>query len=319
MINVEQKVVLDKIDELKRELDTCVAQTHETHFYAEDERIDSIETFYDKDKTKPHKYCWYNHKNGACGYCEYAENGPEKETANYYADGQLILCRFNNRGVCCYERGYKNGLLNGGYSDSYPDGQVQISGRYMDGLKEDQWLTYYPNGQLKEEAEFYDDVKDGFCTSYYPNGEVKNRCCYAKGRLDGGFDEYYENGNIKIICFYKDGNLDGKFERYDENGDLSFRAQYDNGIRVDEKPRISAVLNRLKYGTMVPPVPTINGAPPVPTLPKKTSLKETQADTSVTDLTQQERDTGEPIIASEQAKKSVLPLSFSRLDGMGDR
>ncbi len=277
IMNKEQETIFAKLDEIKRDIAGGAVSNYTKNSFAEDEYIEVFETFHDSDKKQMHKLFWHNHKTGACGYREYTEEGPEKQTMDYYPDGQLTVCRYQ-KGKCYDEIGYKNGLLNGPYirkiSDrlleegSYTDGKknpithkiefyengcLKEATDYYNDIKDGQSFTFYPNGSRREELKFDDGRKISYCKSYYPNGTLKEDAYYSKGYRNGYCYTFREDGTKIREAHYKNGELEGVCSDYDDQNRLTQLCHYKAGTMH------GAVESYDKDGTMISRTVYVNG------------------------------------------------------------
>jgi antitoxin component YwqK of YwqJK toxin-antitoxin module len=55
---------------------------------------------------------------------------------------------------------------------------------------------YYPNGDIRVSGTYVDDKAHGFWEGYYPNGQLKSAGEYYNGELVGHWMWYYEDGSI---------------------------------------------------------------------------------------------------------------------------
>ncbi len=199
-LNAEQKQMFAKLDILKQDIENGSVFDYEDSILSGD-RIAFVQTFYDDEKKRPHKYFGYNYGTGACTFCEYSAEGPEKQMMSYY-DGSLQIEDFKE-GLIYEEIGYKNNQL---------EGHV---------------LQRYPNGQMKEDAYYKNGLRDQYgyhgleCRDYNEQGVLIKKAQYTAGQLDGTYVEYYENGQIKVNASYILGQKDGLCETYDVNGRVS--------------------------------------------------------------------------------------------------
>ena len=68
---------------------------------------------------------------------------------------------------------YKNGKLNGLYTEWYENGQKEYQGTYKDGKVNGLSIGWYENGQKEYESNWKDGKEDGVFTNWYPNGQKK--------------------------------------------------------------------------------------------------------------------------------------------------
>ena len=71
------------------------------------------------------------------------------------------------------EKTYKNGKLNGLYTEWYENGQKEYQGTYKDGKVNGLSIGWYENGQKEYESNWKDGKEDGVFTNWYPNGQKK--------------------------------------------------------------------------------------------------------------------------------------------------
>jgi antitoxin component YwqK of YwqJK toxin-antitoxin module len=118
---------------------------------------------------------------------------------------------------------YKNGLLDGEYSEVYDDGTVKLKGKYINGKKDGVWTNNKPNGSPHP-------------TEEYKNGEVIKRITYftdgktemernfdADGKQHGAEKKYdWEDGALKSELNYVHGKQVGKQIRYMNSNDGNY-------------------------------------------------------------------------------------------------
>ena len=153
------------------------------------------------------------------------------------------------------------GLIDGKYDEYYANGNMFMTGKYVDGKKEGEWKTYteegylwkkhtYRNGQLNgkfvnyytktgvEETvgNYVNGKKSGNWNSYYSSGRKKLSGDYSNGHRQGVFTEWYENGQKKSVINYSyEGNMndkDGTVKGYNQNGTLKFEGRIEKGRKV---------------------------------------------------------------------------------------
>ena len=64
------------------------------------------------------------------------------------------------------------------------------------GSSERKYKLYYPNGNIRVSGMYLDDKAHGFWEGYYPNGQLKSAGDYYNGELVGHWVWYYEDGSI---------------------------------------------------------------------------------------------------------------------------
>lgn len=113
----------------------------------------------------------------------------------------------------------KSGVIDGTYSEYYANGNLFISGKYVDGQKEGEWKTYSEAGKVWKKYQYKNDLLNGKFISYYTNtGREESVANYRDDILDGNWSEYYSNGGLKISGMYSDGKRNGIFTEWYESG-----------------------------------------------------------------------------------------------------
>ncbi|RMF21900.1 MAG: toxin-antitoxin system YwqK family antitoxin, partial [Bacteroidetes bacterium] len=113
----------------------------------------------------------------------------------------------------------------------YPDGTVQIIEHYEHGRFEGLYQAFYPNGQLELEGRYVANEMTGEWKRYYDSGELMEIVTFAHNAENGPFREFYKNGRLKTEGTYRGGDFEhGELKKYDENGTLVQRMQCLEGI-----------------------------------------------------------------------------------------
>jgi len=159
--------------------------------------------FYDDKKI----HTWYGRKNvGLIRHIsEYKKN--EKDyirhgVSKYYCFGDLE-----------YEGHFKNGLLDGKYSQFHTDNFDQIYKEF-----------YYLNGELH-----------GDCKEFYSNGKLSTISTYENGKPIGVISEYYGNGMKKFEGEFVDGEPIGKHIYSNLSGYIMIEYSFKNGYKKFNK------------------------------------------------------------------------------------
>jgi len=169
---------------------------------------------------------------------------------NGKAENQKMQRILSDKGDYDISSNYANGLLDGGYAETYTTGQIKTKGAYKAGKKDGRWetykadglpdkvityrnglrdgesITYYTDGGVNEIINYADDKKDGISKAfYYQTGYPKEEYTYFKGKRNGPYKRYYDENNLKedgrfendtevyMKTFYKDGQLESIKER----------------------------------------------------------------------------------------------------------
>lgn len=182
-MNAEQKILFEKLYEIKKDIESGIPNTYSSSNFNGD-FSEVYETFFDEEKTRPYKYFMYDYGTNNGRFCEYSEQGPEKQLMTYSEDGSLCIEDFKN-------------------------GKTYQEVTYKDGKKEGYYINSYPDGTLKEEGYYYNDLKCGDCRKYNSKGVLVRQAQYHDGQLNGTCIDYHDNGNLKEISVYKNGLKNG--------------------------------------------------------------------------------------------------------------
>ena len=110
-----------------------------------------------------------------------------------------------NNKVVEYE--VKNGVKNGEFILYFPNGNVEIKGKIIDGKNEGQWDYYYSNKSLESQGNFKNDLVDGKWVWYFPNGNLKEKGKYVNGKRQGEWLSYNDDGGLYIKRYFKNNVL----------------------------------------------------------------------------------------------------------------
>jgi antitoxin component YwqK of YwqJK toxin-antitoxin module len=211
-----------------------------------------VVTYYDYSKIHPHEEYYVNaagQKNGP--YKEYTEDGVVVEESNYLnglKNGSCVtywVGDHNQRTVS--GRGtYKNGDLNGLFTEYYRDGIPSTSGNYVNGMKEGKWTMVFPYenrryGEAPEGFEYvrvvHDMKSNNIVTTgkvrayYYPSGklfreyEMKNGEDALKSEIS-----YYPNGVLRMIYETDSVGNPVRKESYNPTGETIEHLAFSNGV-----------------------------------------------------------------------------------------
>lgn len=161
---------------------------------------------------------------------------------------------------------YKDGQIEGEYSNFYSNGQMEESGevragryvgvkrcfhengnlrsmhRYVDGVLHGDFEEYDENGTLRRKVAMKNGNQHGLEFTYNASGQVQGMSCYIDGQstentgafgdfapADGVFELFHENGKTRSQITYRDGLPHGEFRHFDADGRLREEGQYVEG------------------------------------------------------------------------------------------
>ena len=87
----------------------------------------------------------------------------------------------------------------------YDNGQKEWEANYKDGKVDGLWTDWYENGQKKAEANWKDGKEAGFTTAWYENGQKQGEGHSKDGERHGVWIFYTEYGTELVRETYKDG------------------------------------------------------------------------------------------------------------------
>jgi antitoxin component YwqK of YwqJK toxin-antitoxin module len=183
----------------------------------------------------------------------YVDNFPDSLKIEYPSfDGRKgKWIAWHSNGVKDYEITYKDGKLDGLFTEWHENGQKKSEKNYKDGdLIDGKWTFWYENGQLKEKR-FYKLTDEGYRTNigtiWYPNGRERQSTFYiGKERV---ISLWYKNGIMQSqtwddiannsaysyeIHFNKDGKIDYEAIYWASLADVMYRG-YEDGNLIDKE------------------------------------------------------------------------------------
>jgi len=122
------------------------------------------------------------------------------KSEEFYIEGNLVgetKYLYHENGQKGLEKNYKDGKLDGKWTNWYENGLREGEEYYKDGKKDAKWSYWYENGQIKSDRNYNDSKKDGKWSYWYENGQMKSQEYFKDGKKDGKWTDWYENGQIK--------------------------------------------------------------------------------------------------------------------------
>ena len=111
---------------------------------------------------------------------------------------------------------YKNGILDGDYSEIYENGTVKVKGKYLNGKKEGIWEIRKQDGSLKQPTEEFKNGNVVKRFNYFSDGKLEMERNYDENGKQHGAEKKYdrETGKPKSELNYVHGKQVGKQVRY---------------------------------------------------------------------------------------------------------
>lgn len=105
--------------------------------------------------------------------------------------------------------GYSGKLLNGNYSEYFPNKNLKEQGVFQNGLKNGVWKRWYENGMLSELTSWNKGLKQGEFTTYDEQGNLLRTGRYKENQLNGKVLIYHGKDSVETVK-YKDGQVAAK-------------------------------------------------------------------------------------------------------------
>lgn len=96
--------------------------------------------------------------------------------------------------------GYSGKLLNGWFTQYFPNKNLSEQGLYVKGLKQGVWRHWYDNGNLKSESQWMANIEEGPFVHYDEQGNWIQRGYLKEGKPHGSI-ENKSNGAISYRYF----------------------------------------------------------------------------------------------------------------------
>ena len=91
------------------------------------------------------------------------------------------------------------------------------------------YQAYYDNGQLKVSGQYIDGNQEGIWKYYHENGQLSSEGNYKNDKSEGKWIGYWDNGNTRNILYHKDGKYNGDLSRFDRYGNDLYKTRFRNG------------------------------------------------------------------------------------------
>ncbi|MFC1584993.1 toxin-antitoxin system YwqK family antitoxin [Fibrobacterota bacterium] len=124
-------------------------------------------------------------------------------------------------------------VRHGAYLCWHRNGNVKMSGEYLDGKLHGFIKEWHPNGRLYSEGHYLEGKKEGPWSYWHDNGKLKLNILFRKGKKDGPYHWWYANGLKKERCEYLQDTLDGIYQSWYENGQPHEQRKYRKGMQVE--------------------------------------------------------------------------------------
>ncbi len=115
----------------------------------------------------------------------------------------------------------QQGIPHGVRELYYPEGNVKVRERYVEGRLDDLYEYYFPNGKIELKGYYVDGAMYGMWRKYRHDGSLFDEVMMIKNEEMGPFKEYHPNGQIQAEGTYLNGPFEeGTLKLYNESGQL---------------------------------------------------------------------------------------------------
>jgi antitoxin component YwqK of YwqJK toxin-antitoxin module len=136
---------------------------------------------------------------------------------------------YNRKGVpisfdvldCCWKEWHKNG-------------NVFVTGYFINGMREGLWRSYYKDGQLKAEGNFIKNKQEGLWRNYYDH-RIDAEANFSKGLRHGLQRTYRYPHRLLSEGNYKNGYRHGQWREFDYIAHDVTQINYIDDVKVNDK------------------------------------------------------------------------------------
>ncbi len=123
-------------------------------------------------------------------------------------------------------------LKDGDYKVWFENGQIKVSGQYVDNKENENWVWYYNTGKICKEGTYKNGLKEGIWKDYEENGQITSQFTFASGELNGLQKTWYPNGQKKCEQNFLNGKANGLITIWDNEGNLKGEYEYEYGKNI---------------------------------------------------------------------------------------
>jgi len=137
----------------------------------------------------------------------------------------------DNRPSSIINRKDANGLKQGIWRKTYPEGQLKYEGNFVDDVPTGLFKYYYRDGKLEATNNYFNNGKSASAHIYYPDGKIKGLGLYTETKKDSLW-KFYNSGEVLVAEeFYTRGVRNGTWKTYYDNGKPADETNWKNGIK----------------------------------------------------------------------------------------
>lgn len=104
---------------------------------------------------------------------------------------------YKNQQIKRTRGGYDGYLLDGKYTEFFPNMNLKVQGQFNKGLKSDTWINWRETGEYEAIYQWSKGIKNGPFKEYNEKGDLIREGNYRNNNLDGNVIQYMENGKTE--------------------------------------------------------------------------------------------------------------------------
>lgn len=149
---------------------------------------------------------------------------------------------------------YTHGILNGEFTEYYPNGTIQFSAQLQSGKLDGPYKAFHEDGSLRIEGAFrqdqphqewrrffasgvqeslefyYNGLKVGDWKWFHANGEVRETISFIQDKKDGSYQSFFPNGQLEEQGTFDKNEKVGSWQTYFDNGQLASQSNFSFGM-----------------------------------------------------------------------------------------
>jgi antitoxin component YwqK of YwqJK toxin-antitoxin module len=111
---------------------------------------------------------------------------------------------YSGNSIHATQGGFSGRLLNGPYSEYYPNKNLKELGNFKKGLKDGTWRSWNDKGMLLQLYTWKSGLKSGKFSLFDEDGKLKQSGSFRRGQVDGLVKNYGPNASVTQVI-YQDG------------------------------------------------------------------------------------------------------------------
>lgn len=129
---------------------------------------------------------------------------------------------------------FKDGWPEGTWKRCHANGNIFITGNYVNKLPDGEWTYWHDNGKIKSRGIFKSGKQAGKWVYHYNDGQIRQIGAYTAGKRESVWKIYHEDGKMFRKGKYANGKKQGTWKQWMGGGRLYSEGEYENGSRTGE-------------------------------------------------------------------------------------